>query len=377
MKHLLISLILVLALFLSPNAVAEQAPAVTLTILETTGAEGSFVRYPSLSGGDEAQAPILEKISQAIRQTARIDEYLLLLQTVAPGGSGLQMTCEYALGDRYLSVLLSAEGKMLTGRPSQIYYPMTFDLTTGEQTPFDALFTDADAARAEIEQIIAENIEPTLSTYLENTGLFPVPFDRFFLSGRRDITFYYENSALSFLSGRSGAVSLQYHELAGVLDRSDAAPASDVLSPTDDLMAEAKNGSLAGLARPIKIGDSLESVLNAYRASSDSGFYPGGAYYETEDARLRGTYVIADEAETTVTGIICTRYDASDLVTGVTTREEWRKNLGEPSMTMPLSGAAAQSYLLCDGESDYYLLGERQLVLHADANGLLYAVILK
>ncbi len=370
MKHSLTALFLVLALLLSPAA-ASEAPAVTLDIVETAGAGGSFVRYPVLSGGEAAQASVLDKINREIREMARIDEYLLLLQTVSEGGTGLKMTCEYALGQRYVSVLLSAEGKMLSGRPSQIYYPMTFDLTTGEKLTFDDLCDDPADARAAITESAANDIAPMLSTYLENARVLPVPFDRFFLSGDGDVTFYYDNADLSFLSGRSGAVSVLYADAYG-LGLCEGSPAQD-LDAQRDIMADAREGRL----QRIGVGDSLDDTLARFPAASDSGFYPGGAYYETEDARLRGTYILTDEAETVVTGILCKRCDAGVIVTGVTTRDMWREAFGEPDMTMPLAGAAAQSYLLCDGESDYYLLGERQLILHADKRGVLDAILLK
>jgi hypothetical protein len=109
---------------------------------------------------------------------------------------------------------------MLSGRPSQIYYPFTFDLATAIWFPFDQLFTDPEGAKALYRKTIEDEIEPDLSTYLENNQLFPVPYDRFFLDGQDNITFVYENSQLSFLSGYSGAVSFNYGALADWLDLS-------------------------------------------------------------------------------------------------------------------------------------------------------------
>ena len=338
MKHLIAPLLLVLALSFS-FASAESAPAVALHMEETAGVEGSFVRCPVLSGGDAAQASVLDAINQAIRETARIDDYLLLLQTVTPGGTGLKVTCEYALGKWCVSILLSAEGKMLAGRPSQVYYPMTFDLETGERLTFDDLCDDPDAARAQIEEIVASDIAPALSTYLENTAVSPVPFDRFFLSGNNDVTFYYDNADLSFLSGRSGAVSVLYADVDG-LGMCEGAPARDLVAQRD-LMAEAREGRLASLPRDIAIGDSLKDVLAAYPAASDSGYYPGGAYYEPEEARLRGTYILTDEAETVVTGILCKRGETEAVVIGVTTRDDVIKS--DPELVKNFNDALVES----------------------------------
>ena len=120
----------------------------------------------------------------------------------------------------------------------------------------------------------------------------------------------------------------------------------------------------------------LADALAAYRDTVDSGFYPGGAYYETEEASLRGTCLITDENEETVTALLSTNVSLHGLRTGSTTREAWRAVLGEPDYTIEMTGVEAESHLLCDGEGDYYELDGVRLTLHADQQGVLYAVVL-
>ena len=177
------------------------------------GPSGSFVSYPALNSGEKPEAQALaEKINGYIQETAQIPAYLQLLSTLQAGGTGLSM--DYEMSARsvcetggnlecapYVSLVFNAKGKMLAGRPSQVYYPMTLNMMTGEPVPFEELFTDPEGAKAFIEACLEEEVEPTLSTYLENNQLFPVPFDRFFLDGFGRLIIVYENSQLSFLSG--------------------------------------------------------------------------------------------------------------------------------------------------------------------------------
>ena len=94
----------------------------------------SYVRFPEFFTTDESIAPAIHRINEAIQAKAHIPEYVNLLSGIVPGGTGLQMQCQlsitslweegsqvYSIQDRYVSLLFSAEGKMLSGRPSQVY----------------------------------------------------------------------------------------------------------------------------------------------------------------------------------------------------------------------------------------------------------------
>ncbi|MBQ9264816.1 MAG: hypothetical protein IJ189_11510 [Clostridia bacterium] len=417
MKHLkcnlLCVMLLALCLILSCNALAsqeDQGLPITIETLETLGPvtdvdgeSGSYVRYPTLASEDPTFSAAVEKINQAIAKKAHIPAYLQLLSTITPGSSGLRM--DFSLGaairhtdgqgpcidDRYLSILFSVEGKMLTGRPSHAYYPMTFDLFTGEEITFDQLFTDPDGAKSFIETYLENEVEPTLSTYLENNQLFPVPYDRFFLDSFGHVMLAYENSQLSFLSGTSGAVSFRYSQLSPWLDLSDDGIVAHtpwqmyVMTPeqTDAQRSEAmwtwlKNNACLIVANPsISLGTSMELVLKDFHATTDSGYYPNGAYFEVEEPVFRGALILTDENEERIIGIQTNQIDLYGISTGATTLEEAEGFLGNaPVSRMELNEAAAEIYHVCPGHMLIYPLtraGDQSpmtLTLYADEEGI-------
>lgn len=395
-------LILTLLLSVSLPAAAENASALgTVTAQKETlrGASDSFVSFPVLASSDESQAAVIERVNQAIRQKARIQEYSQLLSAITEGSQGLRMDYDLALpysdvelgwpAAGYVSILFSARGKMLSGRPSQIYYPMTFDLSTGEEVPFEKLFADPDGAKAFIEEALMDEIAPNLSTYLENSELLPVPFDRYFLDGQGNLILVYENSQLSFLSGFSGAVAFRYSELWDYLDTSESGVPMQVLWHPDkypDVAMKAslgeKNGewvyndALYGLGADLYLGDPLEETLAKFLATTDSGFYPGGAYYEVEEAALRGTLILTDESEETVTGILTSRVDHFGIETGKTTLEKAIALMeAEPLIQLPMTEAAAEMYRVCPGTAAVYRYEDMQkravsFTLYADEEGV-------
>lgn len=359
------------------------------------GPAGSFVSYPVLIGGESSEAQALaEKINGYMLETAQIPAYLQLLSTLQAGGTGLTMDYDmsnsYVLDETgeklkcapYVSLVFSAKGKMLLGRPSQVYYPMTLNLKTGEPVAFEDLFIDPEGAKAFIENYLEEEVEPTLSTYLENSQLFPVPCDRFFLDGNGNLILYYENSQLSFLSGDSGAVAFRYSELWDWLDTSpDGVPMAVLDVPEEytggmtmkEQMDEICMGGypLWGFNMEVELGMSVEALTDYYPQAADSEYYPGGACFEVETAALRGTLILTDENEETVTGVLSHRVDYFGIFTGKTTLSEAEAMIGqEPAMRLDLDEAAAEIYRVCPGTAVIYKLNRDVLTLYADENGI-------
>ena len=359
------------------------------------GPAGSFVSYPVLIGGESSEAQALaEKINGYMLETAQIPAYLQLLSTLQAGGTGLTMDYDmsnsYVLDETgeklkcapYVSLVFSAKGKMLLGRPSQVYYPMTLNLKTGEPVAFEDLFIDPEGAKAFIENYLEEEVEPTLSTYLENSQLFPVPCDRFFLDGNGNLILYYENSQLSFLSGDSGAVAFRYSELWDWLDTSpDGVPMAVLDVPEEytggmtmkEQMDEICMGGypLWGFNMEVELGMSVEALTDYYPQAADSEYYPGGACFEVETAALRGTLILTDENEETVTGVLSHRVDYFGIFTGKTTLSEAEAMIGQESaMRLDLDEAAAEIYRVCPGTAVIYKLNRDVLTLYADENGI-------
>lgn len=370
---------------------------------EATGESDSYVRYPLLHCSDAALVPAAEKINRTIEEKAHLSAYLHLLSTVTPGSAGLRMGYSLSaavrasdnmpcLEGRYLSILFSAEGKMLSGRPSQVYYPMTFDLLTGDEVTFDQLFADPEGARRLIEEYLETEVEPTLSTHLENNQLLPVPFDRFFLDPFGRILFLYENSQLSFLSGVSGSVSFRYSQLSSVLDFSPNGVIAHLpwqmyvmnAQQTDAQRAEAlwkwleDDACLIPAARPISLSEDVSTVLSAFHSTADSSYYPGGAYYEVEEPAFRGALILTDESEEKVTGLQTSQLDLFGISTNTTTLDEAAAFLSREAFArMELNEAAAELYRVCPGEMLIYSLKRSRdqqpmtLTLYADQDGVI------
>lgn len=382
-------LALLLALLPAAGFAQPEGEALTLSIRRIDGPAESAICYPVVEALDAAYAPVAEKINARILEKARIEEYKRLLDTLAPGGAGLVITCEayaspdFSQGRGFLSIVLSAQGKMLSGRPSQAYYPMTFSLETGEELSFSDVFAHPDAARAQIEARMEEEVEPTLSTYLENSALLPVPYDSFALTDTGLITFYYENSQLSFLSGRSGTVSFRYSELWDALNTVEGAAPLGMLAEnryaqrlgeeidTAALFeAACAQGAMPGLDA-LPAGGTVEALKARYAFSIDSGFYPGGAFLEPEDAALRGTVYLTDENEENVTGILTSRVDAYGVETGFTSLEQALSLLGQPARQESVDAEAAEYLLVCPGTAATFSYttpsGQAECTLYADA----------
>lgn len=373
------------------------------------GAAGNFIEYPEFVSDDPADEALLSAINRTIQETAHIPEYLQLLSTIQEGGTGLRLTWQSSnfvqfneqgeqIGVRYVSLLFSAEGKMLRGRPGQIYYPLTLDLATGELVEFDALFTDPENAKLFIESYLYSEVEPTLSTYLENNRLFPVPYNRFFLDGSGNVILVYESEQLSFLSGFSGAVAFRYSELWEYLDTS---PDGIPMQAMETLYGTLWNKTAQYIPQPEKwkypqlletfldfsklpgfppllipdLGTPMEEVLEKLHAASDSGYYADGAYYEVEEPVLRGTYLLTDREETTLTGILTSRLDCYGIETGKTTLKEAITLMeAEPAALLQIDETAAEMYLVCPGTVALYTFTDLQgravqFFLYADDAG--------
>lgn len=368
MKKCMLFLMVMVLLALMPLALAGEEGAVAAlgTVEEKANGADDYVVYPAL----ENAGPFTEEINGQITEKMQLQAYQNILQ-FGTGSAGLQVDFEAAMGEKMVSLVVSAKGKMPFGRPSQVYYPMNFCLESGEEIPFESLFADADGAMAYMEMRL-EEMEETLSTHLENRSLFPVPFERYTVDETGGITLWYEREQLSFLSGFSGSVYFRFSELEPYYDLSETGYLSSIRK-TDE-----KIGFLSGLGSRMCIGVSLEDALLKYRSTVDSEYYPGGACYEVEDARLQGTVLIVDEGEETVLGMLTGRMDDGGIITGKTTLEEAKALLGNDYISLMMDENTAQMYRVCAGESVTYKKaistphGEQNAAytLYGDANGV-------
>ena len=131
------------------------------------------------------------------------------------------------------------------------------------------------------------------------------------------------------------------------------------------------------------LGTPMEEVLEKLHAASDSGYYADGAYYEVEEPVLRGTYLLTDREEITLTGILTSRLDCYGIETGKTTLNEAIALMeAEPAALLTIDETAAEMYLVCPGTLALYTFTDLQgravqFSLYADEAGTVQFIGLK
>ncbi len=376
--------LLAVLMVLNVQALAEQT-AQNQAQITPVAAQNDYgsVTYPVLNGFPDAS--IQDAVNKAIYDTAQIETRLNTLNRLEEGGWGLQVNYKDTLVNNILSVSVSAYGEMPGGRMGQTYSTVNYDLAAGKPVTVSDLFTDVEGAFSLMEQKMEEEVQPQLSGYLENDTLTPIPRDNFFLTPD-GITFYYPQDQFSLLSGYSGSCSFDYYELKDYLNVSDGSilntlGAGEFLSITPDTAArvaqDATQGKLPGIGAAI--GDSLIQRLQEYRLLVEPDYYPGGRFFETEAPELRGVWLLTDALtesydQNQVLGLRADRINLYGIQTGITTIDEWRAALGQPSSSAAVDETTAEDYRLSAGTSDYYIFGENKLRLHANGEGVLESV---
>lgn len=364
----------------SATAAAVGKPAVreVATVIGT-----SAVRYPQLEG--LADAAVQEKINNAIVEGSKIAQRMVTLATLKPGGTGLQVSYEAYLNGDVFSAVVSAVGILENGRAGQEYATFNYRLSSGEPLTLEQLFSDTDGAISYMEETLTSTYLDELGSYVENAAVTPLPRASFALDAG-GITFYYPQKQFSLVSGYCGAAQFYYSELTPYLDQSpQGLPTVLGLLPEalTDAQAKAavahaaKAGTLPNV--PVKLGDPMPDVIAAYRLLREPDQYPGGRYCQMEAPLLRQVLVLTDALTggfdgSAVTGLLSFRADLYGIRVGETTTARWREILGEPTNTVAFDDQLAASYGLLAGTGDYYDFETAQLLLYADADGVLYAV---
>ena len=372
-KLLCIAMLLLVCLMCAPVCVqAEGTPRLVPITIED---QGGKVVYPRLDGHPDALVQTL--VNQAIVEECGIQT---LLESVSSPFAQVQSDYEATLMGDVLSIVVSAveDGK-------QSYATVSIDLQTGQKILLDQLFTNVEAAIAQMEAICQERVEPNVSSYLESGQVLPLPLNEFYLTGE-DITFYYPADQFSYFSGYCGSVTFFYYELKEHLDTS-ATGLLAALGALEDLTVKANTkerivetvaaGCLPGIAP--QLGDPLMPWLEKYRLLSDPDYYPGGRFFQMEAGQMRDVWLLTDALtddyhNSLVLGLRADRVNLFGVQPGVTLREECTALLGQPGSSVSLNDYDAADYLLPAGVSDYYTFGENMLRLHYDEEGLLVSV---
>ena len=382
-------MVAITTLLLSPAALAEESksvdPALGSPVVNevVTQIGDNAIRYPQLKG--LANEAIQQQINDAIVEQGKIAQRMVTLSTLTDGGTGLTVTYEAFVGGGIFSTVINAKGVMENGRSGQEYTALCFDLETGKTLTLGDLFTNPEDAVSYMEQTLEATYLDELSSYLENSELTPLPTESFALDAD-GITFFYPSKQFSLLSGYSGAAQFNYDELTDYLIPDETAlPARLGVLPTSLSDAEIKRnieqmvsqGNLPHVRA--KLGDSMSDLVKQYRLLRTPDQYPGGRYCQLEAPAFRQVLVLTDALTTTfdnskVEGLLSYRADLYGVQVGVTSRDRWLKILGEPDSSVAFDEALASDYALPTGTADYYTFGDRQLLLYAGENDVLYAV---
>ena len=380
-RFLTVLLALLTALTLPLSAFADS-----LAVTDAGMALGAgSVHYPQLTGFDD---PVMESsVNQAILEAghvgARLDRLALLISQET------SLTTVYAYDEEafaggVFSVVFESTGYVTDMRDTHVYHTANIDLTTGAPVTLGDLFTDEYAAVSAIESYMWDVVAPDLSAHLQNSDLTPLP-EAFTISDT-GITFWYPVRQLSTLHDRAGAVTVLWCEVydylklgEGTMLRRIGAERNVTAGTRADVEAALSGRSIPGV--PVTLGGSVKEATDTYLELADSDFYEGGRMFQLEDAAFRGVFVLTDNLtegwdNSVIHGIRADRANVSGIMCGVTTVDAWRAILGTPDATVILDADAADAYRLVPGTSDYYTVGEDQLRLHADEDGVLRTLFL-
>ncbi len=383
------ALLLLCACFTHSSALAtvtpvSPGPETTPKVAEVATVIGdNYVRYPQLEGMQSAD--LQQAINDEIVNSANIVQRLITLSALQQGGAGLKVSYTTYLKNSLFSVVISAKGMMENFRSGHQYTALAYDLRSGTRLRLSDFFSDPGEAVAWMEDQLFGGYADELSLYLEHAEVAPLPAESFSFDDD-GITFYYPYRQFAFLSEYSGAVQFQYGELqAFLIQDSGGVPAMlDALIPQygdaqirENIETAAAQGTLPGV--PVSLGDALSDMIAQYRLVRTPDQYPGGRYFQLEAPQFREVLVLSDALtqgwESSIAeGLLAMRMNLFGIQTGVTERSRWHDILGEPAASVDLDASMASDYGLPEGTMDYYTVAGRQLMLYADASGVLYAV---
>jgi len=370
MKKLLSCLAAMVTLFVLTQALAEE---ITVTATETKIGENAM-SYPQLEG--MADQAVQEKINSDIVLASNVSGMLMTLVTLDPQMQQFTMDYEVCrLDDEVFSVVISAMGRQPGKRDGHTWTALSYDLSTGERLTLDQLFEDPQEAVARMEEIAEASLSEELNGYMEYSEIVPLPQDQFTLDDT-GITFWYPEEQFSLFSGFSGACQFWYEELEGLWLK-DPTPEKTDAEIRIAVEQAVSSGVLPSV--PVRMGQSMQEIADAYRLVRTPDEFPGGRYFVMEDPRFRQILILSDSLysgydRSVAEGIQLKRGGIGGLTVGETTQLRWREVLGEPEKTVAFTENMAYDYNLPAGEYDVYRFGGNELRLHADENGVLCAV---
>lgn len=361
------------AMLLFTPALAESVSNDARIMLTDSGLDllQSSVRYPQIEGmaDEDLQQQINEQILADLCITDRLNRLPLLMQSPVP----LTVTYEATLTGDVLSCVLESSGPVINERSTHVWNTVNIDLTSGNAITLADLFTDVDAALADITAMLEDDLAPELSAHLSNSMLTPLP-DQFALTST-GLTFYYPIEQLSTLSDRAGAVTFLWSELrehlhlteGSILERIGAK--AMLTGNAEAIRTAVESGQLPGI--PLTLGASVQEATDAFHLLIDPDLYQDGRMFSLEGAAFRQVWLLTDALteswdQSIIKGLRLDRVNLYGLCTGMS-RSEAQSLLGVPDASVTIASDLAEAYRLTEGFSDYYNMTGTQLRLHFDS----------
>ena len=352
----------------------------------------SSLAYPALREGTVAEE-LRTAINERILEDGKIREYLTRVSQLISGGK-LKVSWRGTVLGPVFSFAVSAGGAVTGPRSAYVWTAGNIDLRNGQEVTLEEIFPDPEAARAEMEAYLEEEVAPELSAHLLNSEVTPLP--ELFRFDERGIVWMYPTNQLSTLSDRAGDILIPWQVIQDQLDpAADGIPAAmgvtSLLPLTADASEEALReaadriramtaaGEMPGI--PVRLGDSLQALTDEWHLLIDPDVYIGGRLFSLEGGGFRGVFLMTDFLSeswehSVVDGIRSDVGGCFGLAVGETVRETWLQMLGEPDHTIMMDEETAEAYRTVPGSRDYYEFGDHRLQLHADEEGVLVSVIL-
>ncbi len=368
-----------------PTEKAEVQAEVRIEV-ETAG--NSSVSYPVVLGLEDET--VQGRIDAAIETGLSLANARLLLERVRTAGgepegqATLTMETTVYRSGNVLSVSTSRTGEQADGSIGHSVTALVFDLTTGEPVAMDALFADPEAAYAQMEAILQEELGESMNAYTDNASVLPMPRDNYALDAQ-GLTVYYPASQYTTVSGQVGAFHFYYYELEPLLSelgKALTAREEGVQDAATAIREAIAQGAFPNWIEGVKLGEPIGTYLDAYTLAADPDYTLESRVYLFSEPQLRGlsleTWLYAEcaEEEAPVTAIRASRIDLFGLRPGVTTLAECEQLLGTPDGRTLRDADDAYNMMLEEGESLFYLSGGYSLEVHADAQGVVSCLIL-
>lgn len=329
------------------------------------------------AGKEPAPDPVLMAINAQIE--VRFQQEKAMIAMGRAGATVNQQGSLYQDG-RVASMGLAWQGEQADGMEGSTAAGLTVSLETGEEILLAQLFADPDAAVAEMERIIEEDVLGGMSDYMEYAELLPMPTDCYAFD-ENGLTVYWPEDRYRYFDGTSGSVTFYWHELAAYIGEDSPVYEISRIQPVDvqalrDMLRCGGFEMLDDCWVDSKLGDVAEAYLLA-----DPDYTTDALVYPFE--RVRGfsveipKYAETAEEDTPVSAVRASRISFGGLTTGKTVPEDLYPIFGEPDLTITFDEEAAMDAMLEPGESLFFKDERNILQAHFDESGLLSCLIIR